>query len=172
MDHTFFFRLPPGADARLRELSTEHLCTILVTLFAHFERHGYVDDDVLTAAGGEVATAGHPGIDHAALAWLEASPSEPRLAITSAFLSGYWPSASMIPDSHELGRLVAIARRFAPRDTGWRMSAGALLRTYQRARLAASTRNQLRRTLKEFRDALAGTDVHPPLEGLLTEALA
>ena len=87
MDHTFFYRSQPRDLAQLRAVSTDHLCTLVVTLFTQFEKHTYIDDETLNSAGLAVAQSGHTSVDDAALAWLAASPTDRRLAQVSAFLA-------------------------------------------------------------------------------------
>jgi hypothetical protein len=75
----------------LRQASAAELASAVQGFLEGWDRHAFVDPEIIWLAGMGVGKTDAAGVDTAIGAWLGASPTPKRRAIAAAFLEGYWP---------------------------------------------------------------------------------
>jgi hypothetical protein len=75
----------------VRQASAAELESAVKAFLEGWDRHAFVDAEIIWLAGMGVGKAGAAGVDTAIGAWLGATPTPKRRAIAAAFLEGYWP---------------------------------------------------------------------------------
>ncbi|MEJ7735201.1 MAG: hypothetical protein WKG00_39205 [Polyangiaceae bacterium] len=75
----------------VRKASAAELESAVKGFLEGWDRHAFVDAEIIWLAGMGVGKAGAAGVDTAIGAWVGAAPTPKRRAIAAAFLEGYWP---------------------------------------------------------------------------------